>query len=98
MAYRLSRKAEDDIIKIFVRGVAEFGAPQAELYHRELEHTFRFLDDNPLAARLREEIDPPVRVHPMGSHLVIYKHEAKGDIFIVRVRHSREDWQDRAAP
>lgn len=66
MAYRLSRKAEDDIIKIFVRDVAEFGLPPAERYHRELEHTFCFLDDSPLATRPREEIDPPVRGHPHG--------------------------------
>jgi len=26
MAYRLSRKAEDDIIQIYLTGIAEFGA------------------------------------------------------------------------
>ncbi|MFO7809374.1 type II toxin-antitoxin system RelE/ParE family toxin [Guyparkeria sp.] len=93
MPYRLSRKAEEDIIGIVVSGTLDFGPAQAERYHKELERTFRFLDDNPLAARLREEISPPVRVDPVDSQLIVYTQEPDGHIFIVRVRHSHEDWQ-----
>jgi plasmid stabilization system protein ParE len=50
MAYRLSRKAEDDIIQIYVTGVAEFGVDQAERYHEGLERILGFLADFPLAA------------------------------------------------
>ncbi|TNE65212.1 MAG: type II toxin-antitoxin system RelE/ParE family toxin [Alphaproteobacteria bacterium] len=95
MSYRLSGKAEDDIIDIYLQGIALFGAQQAERYHHEMADIFRFLSNEPMAARERLEIDPPVRVHPYGAHIIIYIVEPSGDILILRVRHAREDWQDR---
>jgi toxin ParE1/3/4 len=91
--YALSRKAEEDIIAIFMYGVAQFGIQQAERYHELLERTFQFLAENPEAARERAEITPPVRIHPIESHVVIYTVDANDSIFIVRVRHGLEDWR-----
>lgn len=91
--YRLSRKAEEDIIATFMHGVAQFGVEQAEHYHDLLEKTFQFLVENPEAARERAEITPPVRIHPIESHVVLYTVDESDDIFIVRVRHGREDWR-----
>jgi len=92
MGYHLSRKAEQDLIEIFLDGTERFGVLQAEAYHDLLASTFVFLADNPKAARQREEIDPPVRIHPVQAHLVVYCLEADGDIFVIRVRHGHEDW------
>jgi len=91
--YALSRKAEEDVIDIFMHGVAQFGIQQAERYHDLLERTFQFLAENPEAARERVEITPPVRIHPLESHIVIYTVDESGGIFIIRVRHGREDWR-----
>lgn len=91
--YTLSRKAEDDVIDIFVHGMQVFGIQQAERYHDLLEKTFQFLAENPDAAREREEITPPVRIHPFESHIVIYAIDADRKVFVLRVRHGREDWQ-----
>lgn len=93
MGYVLSRKAEEDVIAIFLHGTQHFGVEQAERYHELLGRTFEFLADNPEAAHERTEIAPPVRIHPVQSHLVVYTRTPSGDIFIVRVRHGREDWQ-----
>lgn len=93
MSYVLSRKAEEDIIGIFQTGIEQFGLSQAERYHEQLGQCFRFLAENPLAAHERFEILPPVRIHPIGSHLVIYRVEENGTVFIIRVRHGHEDWQ-----
>lgn len=90
--YTLSSKAEEDIIEIFLRGAEQFGLQQAEHYHTILEKTFRFLAENPLAAHLRTEISPPVRVHPIESHIIVYTTDDDGKVFIIRVRHSHEDW------
>ncbi|TDY02711.1 type II toxin-antitoxin system RelE/ParE family toxin [Thiohalophilus thiocyanatoxydans] len=92
MAYKLSRKAEEDTIAVFVAGIEQFGLLQAERYHDELEKCFQFLAENPKAARERYEITPPVRVHPFESHLIIYTVDEDDDVFIVRVRHGHEDW------
>ena len=92
MGYTLSQKAEEDIIATFLYGVGQFGLQQAEHYHDLLEHSFQFLAENPMAARLRNEISPPVRIHPIESHIIIYTVEADSDVFIIRVRHRFEDW------
>ncbi|MBU2112654.1 MAG: type II toxin-antitoxin system RelE/ParE family toxin [Gammaproteobacteria bacterium] len=92
MPYALSNKAEEDIIAIFVAGAERFGLIQAQRYHQQLTTTFEFLSDNPQAAPVREELTPSVRLHPVGSHLVIYQLEADNGVFIIRVRHAHEDW------
>ena len=38
--YRLSRRAEEDLIQVYVSGVLAFGVTQAEQYQDGLEATF----------------------------------------------------------
>ncbi|KPP99737.1 type II toxin-antitoxin system RelE/ParE family toxin [Marinobacter sp. HL-58] len=92
MEYVLSRKAEEDVIRIFLDGVEKFGLAQAGEYHSKLEECFEFLAANPYAAVERKEFRPAVRIHPIGVHLVIYRLETNQKVLIIRVRHSREDW------
>lgn len=92
MSYRVSRAAVEDLIEIFIRGADSFGLDQARRYHRNLFASFAFLAENPRAARVRDEINPPVRVYPVGSHIVIYTVLKNEDVFILRVRHAHEDW------
>ena len=94
MAYRLTREAAEDIIEIYTYGAGQFGARQADSYHSLLESTFDFLARHPLVARRRLELSPPVRIHPVQAHLVIYRIEDDGSILIIRVRHAHEDWTD----
>ena len=95
MAYRLSRKAVEDIIAIHGEGASLFGDEQAEKYHIGMGQVFQLLSDNPELARERKEIFPPVRVHPYGAHLIVYLILSNRDILIVRVRHGNEDWQEQ---
>lgn len=92
MSYILSKKAEEDIIGVFLDGAGRFGIAQAEHYMDELEKSLEFLSNNPEAARQRFELTPPVRIHPSRSHMIIYTQQNNGDIFIIRVRHVHEDW------
>ena len=91
MAYRLSQKAEDDLVSIYVAGAQAFGGAQAERYHAELEQAFRYLAAFPRAAQERREIDPPVRIHRCKAHLIVYLVQDK-DVLILRIRHGHEDW------
>jgi len=91
VAYRLSRKAEEDIIQIYVAGVEMFGAEQAERYHEGLEHTFDFLSRFPFAAAVRTGLQGSPRIHAYRSHIVVYRLDGK-HILIQRVRHASEDW------
>lgn len=93
MAYRLTKRAAQDIRHIHREGKKLFGRLQADRYHLYLKSIFEMLAESPHLAREREEIDPPVRIHPCGSHLVIYIETADSDILIILVRHHRENWQ-----
>ena len=92
MTSRLTRKAAADIRHIYLEGARLFGEAQAARYHARLRHAFDLLAENPGLARERLGALAPVRVHPCGSHVVVYTVEDNGSILIVRVRHGREDW------
>lgn len=96
MSFKLTRKAEDDIIRIYRTGAELFGAAQAARYHEELAAVFKLLADNPKLARERGEISPAVRIHPHKSHLIVYRIEDNQSILIIRVRHGHEDWDSEA--
>ncbi len=91
MTYRFTRRAAADLQHIFIEGVTQFGLAQAERYHKRLRHVFELLAGNPEMARERPELSPPARVHPCGSHIIIYVVDDRG-VLVVRVRHGREDW------
>ncbi|WP_106754777.1 type II toxin-antitoxin system RelE/ParE family toxin [Pannonibacter carbonis] len=93
MAYKLTRKAAGDVTGILIEGTVQFGDAQAARYHGLLESAFELIAANPYLARERHEIDPPVRVFPAHSHLVIYVVDDRSDMLIIRVRHGREDWK-----
>ena len=91
-AYRLAQAAADDLVDIYVAGVALFGVAQAERYQDGMTATFDFLVEQPRAARLRTEIRPPVRAYPYKAHLIVYELDGDDVVHILRIRHAREDW------
>ena len=93
MGFKLSRAAEDDLISIYLDGAAQFGLAQADIYHAGLDRIFRFLGEQPKAARERREITPPVRCHPHTSHIIISVIDVDGDALVLRIRHAHEDWE-----
>jgi len=91
VAFKLSRAAVDDLLDIYFVGVERFGVKQAEEYQDGFDSAFAFLADFPRAARERTELLRESRAHPYRSHLIFYRLDGD-DIFIQRIRHSREDW------
>jgi toxin ParE1/3/4 len=61
-------------------------------YQDLLEQAFDLIAEFPLVARERSEMNPPARVHPVKSHIVVYLIDDKGPL-ILRIRHGAEDWQ-----
>jgi len=82
--------AEIDLADIWTHGAATWGVSQAERYADGLFALFDLLAEYPEMAREREEFMPPVRIHPSGSHLVIYRLEGQG-IEIIRILHAHRD-------
>ncbi len=92
MSYSLTVKAEEDIINIFVDGARNFSIKQAENYHTSIYQAFELLDKNPKLATQRFEINPPIRIYPFKSHLIVYLINESNNLLIVRVCHQKEDW------
>jgi toxin ParE1/3/4 len=92
MPYRLTRRADDDILDIFVWGHQRLGLAQAERYHHGLRQTFELIAEHPQIARERQEFVPPVRLLPHRSHLVIYTLQGD-DVLILRVLHGAQEWE-----
>ena len=89
--YVLSTLAEEDLIQIYLAGAMDFGIDQASRYHQKLAHVFEFLAEHPHAGPERGELQPTCRIHPVGSHIVVYT-VRPDDIYILRKRHQRKDW------
>ena len=91
MSYQLTKKAEEDLISIAERGIELFGERQAQFYHKALLRLNAATSANPKMARERNELTPPVRVHPFKAHVLsaIYASE---NSFCASNQHGREDW------
>jgi toxin ParE1/3/4 len=92
MSWKTTRQADEDISDLFVYGAVNFGHAQAEAYETGLFRTFDLIALNPLLARERHELRPPVRLHPYGAHLIVYLVDG-ASVLIVRVLHGRQDWE-----
>ncbi|OLP59763.1 plasmid stabilization protein ParE [Xaviernesmea oryzae] len=92
MRFRLCVEAEEDIITIAEQGVRMFGFARVRRYHDELFAVLDLIEANPRMAREREEISPQVRTLSFKAHLIVYRMEENGAIFVIRIRHGHEDW------
>lgn len=50
-SYRLTARAESEILDIFIYGIEQFGLRQARLYKDDMEDCFQLLVDNPRMGR-----------------------------------------------
>lgn len=82
--------AAADLADIWIQGTAKWGMSRAERYADSLFALFDLLAGFPEVAREREEFTPPVRIHPSGSHLVIYRWEGQGGE-IIRILHAHQN-------
>jgi toxin ParE1/3/4 len=82
--------AEADLSGIWLEGASRWSVEQAEHYSDGLFALFDLLVEFPEIARERAEFSPPVRIHPSGAHLVIYRREGQG-IEIVRILHGHQN-------
>jgi toxin ParE1/3/4 len=93
MPLRVSAEAGADLDAIRLYGFEHYGDRAADAYLAALTRSFDRIAEWPLAARLRTEIQPPVRLVAHQAHNIFY--DVDGDIVeIVRVLHHSMDWQN----
>lgn len=90
--YSLSNLAVADLESILSTGLLNHGTLRAHEYFDAIIRQFENLTVHPLLYAERIEIHPPVRVCPIGVHVIIYSVLDDKDVHIIRIRHGREDW------
>lgn len=91
-SYTLTKAAQNDLRAIAEYTVQNFGIEQAITYRDGITKALIFLVENPKAARLRTELNPPMRIHRFQSHIIIYEEIGHKNICVIRIRHGKEDW------
>ncbi len=70
--YKLSPRAEQDLIDIYQRGLQQWGARQAESYQREIISCFHLLTENPEMGR-KVSIRPQLQLHEIKPYIIFYR-------------------------
>jgi len=89
-SYVFTHQAEQDLIEIYCYSFLNHGQKQADQYAETLKTSCQTLADHPLLCRERNEFTPPVRIHHVKKHFIVYQVEAD-KIVIVRFLHDRMD-------
>jgi toxin ParE1/3/4 len=92
--FRLSERAERDLIEIYEYTEETFGAYQADAYHAGLERTFDLLASFPRIGRAVDEIAPGFRRFLFQAHTVFYTEEASFILIRAVLHQAREIKRD----
>ena len=90
----LSPDAARDVDDIWDYSARTWSVALADRYINGLRDLLRLLCDTPGLARLRRDVDPPVRLYPYRSHVVIFRSDPPL-LDVLRVLHARADWRAR---
>ena len=88
--YILSPAAQADIASIRKYTTQRWGRAQTEKYSVRLRERLRWLADNPLLGKARDEVKESYRSFHEGSHVIFYR-MAGDDIEIIGILHQSMD-------
>lgn len=89
--YRITAKADNDLLDIARFSVRKFGIEQARIYKDGLYACFKTLAENPDLGRNASQYAPNLNRFKFRSHTIFYRLEKTG-ISIVRVLHQKMDF------
>jgi toxin ParE1/3/4 len=89
--YVLHPKADEDIEKIWYYSATNWSVDRADQEVDTLHWVFTNISIMPNMGREWVEINPPVRIHTHGSHVIVYRIE-NDIVTIVRVLGGRQNW------
>ncbi len=86
--YRVSKRANANLIDIYVYGSEQFGERRAVAYQKSLQACFEVIARHPKIGRTSPTIRPGLRRHEHGSHVILYREESDS-VLIIAVLHGR---------
>ena len=96
MRARLSKRAGNDLIDMYLYSEQEFGAAQAERFRQELLDRFEQIAHWPAIGRTQKGVIAEVRVLFHRMYAIAYQVRTV-HVLIVRVLHPNSDWSRRLA-
>lgn len=93
MRVRYSTEAHNDLAGIILYGDENFGPAQSGKYVAQIRNAIELIGLNPEMARLRTELERPVRIHAVGAHMVVFGVE-DGMVVIVRILSAGQNLQE----
>ena len=86
----LSEAADADLVEILEYGTDNFGQDRAEAYVASFQTTFDLIYRYPAAGAVHDEVRPPIRSLPHGSHRVFYD-VFEAEVIVQRILHKAVD-------
>jgi len=93
MRIRYSTEAHNDLASIIAYGNENFGPAQSGKQVAQIRNAIELIGLNPEMARLRTELERPVRIHTVGAHMLVFNIE-DGMIVIVRILSAGQNLPD----
>ncbi len=90
--YRLTEDAKDDLIRIYQRGLREFGEVQADAYFNAFFERFELLANQPVAYPAVEDIRVGYRRSVCGVDSIYYR--VQGEIVEIMAIIGQQDLDD----
>jgi toxin ParE1/3/4 len=91
-SYRIAQAAQHDLDEIWFYSAGQWSNEQADRYLDGFYDAFELLARHAEIAREWRDTEPPVRLIPHRSHLIVYRAEETA-VVVIRVLHLRSDWQ-----
>ncbi|MFQ5519114.1 MAG: type II toxin-antitoxin system RelE/ParE family toxin [Mariprofundus sp.] len=94
-AYRVSNRAQSDLMSIGRFTAKEWGLAQRNFYLKQIDDCFSQIAENPKLGMACDFIANGYRKLPQGSHIIFYKQGSDGIIEIIRVLHQSMDVESK---
>ncbi len=89
--YRLSPAAQNDLEEIWLYSAQNWSNRQAGHYTAMLNKSLDQILAMPELAPERTAFTPPVRIHPSGRHLIVYRISGE-NLDVLRILGGQQDW------
>ncbi len=94
-AYKLTNKAQDDLLSIGRFTLKEWGLAQRNFYLKQLDTCFSQIAENSMLGMACDFIAAGYRKLSQGSHVIFYKKNSAGIVEIIRVLHKSMDVESK---
>jgi len=92
--YILSKKASEDLIKIWYYTMNIWSEEQADIYYQNFIQSFEYIAQSPdSVGRSYDGVRTGYRGFRSGKHIIFYRILKNGKVRIIRILHERMDFR-----